>query len=102
MWEVVARRCSAKKVSQKFLKIYREITVRQSLSNTVKSLQAVSPAVKPVTLLQKDSLVFQSYPFVDPLENECSWITQKIHKKVTVFESLFKCLEAAFHRCSSK
>ena len=30
--------------------------MRQSLSNTVKSLQAVSPAVRLVTLLKKDPL----------------------------------------------
>ena len=30
--------------------------MRQSLSNTVKSLQAVSPAVRLVTLLKTDSL----------------------------------------------
>ena len=56
MWEVVARWCSAKTVSKKFLKIYREITVRQSLSNTIKTLQAVSPAIRLVTLLKKDPL----------------------------------------------
>ena len=53
---MVARRCSAKNISKKFLKIYRDITVRQSLSNTVKSLQVVSPAVRLVTLFKKDPL----------------------------------------------
>ena len=52
MWEVVARRCSAKKLSYKFFKIHREIPVRQSFSNTVKSLQDVRLA----TLLKKDPL----------------------------------------------
>ena len=32
------------------------MTVRQSLSNTVKSLQAVNQAVRLVTLLKKDPL----------------------------------------------
>ena len=41
MREAVARRCSANKLSQKFIRIHEEITVQQSLSNTVKSLQEV-------------------------------------------------------------
>ena len=36
------------------------------------------------------SLGFQSKPFVDPLENRCSWIIYKIHRKAPEFESLFK------------
>ena len=36
------------------------------------------------------SVEFQSKPFVDPLENRCSWIIYKIHRKAPVFESLFK------------
>ena len=44
--------CSAKKLSEIFFKIHRETPVRQSLSNTVKSLQAVGLA----TLLKKDPL----------------------------------------------
>ena len=47
---MVAKRCSGKKISQKFLKIHSEVQVRQSLSNTVKSLQPVWL----VTLLKKD------------------------------------------------
>ena len=35
MWKVVARRCSANKLSYKFHKIRREIPVLESLSNTV-------------------------------------------------------------------
>ena len=36
------------------------------------------------------SLGFQGKPFVDPLENRCSWIIYKIHRKAPEFESLFK------------
>ena len=38
---MAARRCSAKKFSEKFHKIHREILVLQSLSNTAKGLQAM-------------------------------------------------------------
>ena len=36
------------------------------------------------------SLGFQSKPFVDPLENRCSWIIYKIHRNAPEFEFLFK------------
>ena len=87
MREVVTRWCSAKKLSWKFLKIHREIPVQQSLSNTVKNFHALRLA----TLLKKPpSLGFESKPFVDPLENMCSWIIYKTHRKAHEFESLFK------------
>ena len=54
-----------KKLSQKFLKIHREIPVRQSFSNTVKSFHAARLAI----LLKLLSLGFESKPFVDRLEN---------------------------------
>ena len=38
---MVARRCSAKKLSEKFRTVHREIPVLESLSNTVKYIQAV-------------------------------------------------------------
>ena len=39
MWEVVARRCSAKKLFKKFYKIHREIPMPvESLFNTVATL----------------------------------------------------------------
>ena len=45
------------------------------------------------------SLGFESKLFVDPLENRCSSIIYKIHRKAPEFESLFKkCLEADVHR----
>ena len=46
---MIAKRCSTKKLSYKFLRIHQEIPVRQSLSNTL-SL----PAVMFATLLKKD------------------------------------------------
>ena len=52
MWEMVANRCFAKQLFSKFLKIHREIPMRQSLSNTVKSFHAVRLA----TFLKKDLL----------------------------------------------
>ena len=39
-------------------------------------------------------LVFQNKLFVDPLQNRCSWIIHKIHRKTS--------LEVDIHRCSSK
>ena len=66
---MVAKRCSAKILSEKFHKIHREIPVLESLSNTVKCFQAVRLA----TLLKRDpALVFQEQPFVDPLQNMSS------------------------------
>ena len=41
MWEAVAKRCSAKMLSEKFHTVYREIYVLKSLSNTAKGLQIV-------------------------------------------------------------
>ena len=50
MREVVARKCSTKKFSSKFLKIYRKIPLLEFLSNTVKGLQAIRLA----TLLKRN------------------------------------------------
>ena len=36
------------------------------------------------------ALVFQNHPFVDPLQNRCSWIIHKIYRKTPVLKSLFK------------
>ena len=52
MWEMVARRCSAKQIFQKFFKIQRETPVCQSLSNTVRSFHAIRLA----TFLKEDLL----------------------------------------------
>ena len=49
----------------------------ESLSNTAKSFYAVRLA----TFLKKDPLTGVSEPFVDPLENRCSWIIYKTHRK---------------------
>ena len=59
-----------KSFPKNFLKIHREIPVRRSLSNNVKSFHGVRLA----TLLKKDpSLVFEIKPFVDTLgENRCA------------------------------
>ena len=58
-----------KSFPKNFLKSHREIPVRQSLSNNVKSFHGVRFA----TLLMKDpSLVFGIKPFMDTLENRCS------------------------------
>ena len=46
MWEVVGRKCSAKQLFQNIHKIYREI----SLSDTVKCVQSV----RLTTLLKRD------------------------------------------------
>ena len=63
--------------------------MRQSLSNTVKSLQEVRLA----TVLKNDLLTGVSELAV----------CQKIQRKAPVFESFFfKCLEADVYRCSSK
>ena len=52
-----------------FFKIHREIPVRQSLSNNVKSFHGVRLA----TFLKKDPLTgVKIKPFVDTLENRCS------------------------------
>ena len=32
--------------------------------------------------------MFQNQPFIDPLQNRCSWIIHKIHRKKPVLESL--------------
>ena len=42
MWEVAPRRCFTKQLSYKFIKIHREIPVRQSLSNTLKSFHRIT------------------------------------------------------------
>ena len=66
---MVARRTSAKKISEKLHKIHREIPVLQSLSNTVKSIEAVRLA----TFLKRDPRTgVKDQPFVDPLQNTCS------------------------------
>ena len=57
---MVARRCFATKFSQNFDKIYREITVLQSLSNTAKDLRAIMLA----TLLNRDHRNGVSEPVV--------------------------------------
>ena len=75
---------------ENFSIFYREITVRQSLSNTLKSPQAVRPAVRLVYLLKKDPLTGVSELAVCRSWNRCSGIIYKIHKKATVFESIFK------------
>ena len=36
------------------------------------------------------SLVFQNQPFIDPLQNRCSWLIHKIQSKTAMLESLFK------------
>ena len=33
--------------------------------------------------------MFQNQPFIDPLQNRCYWIIDKIHRKKPVLESLF-------------
>ena len=33
--------------------------------------------------------MFQNHPFIDPLQNRCSWIIRKIHRKKPVSESFF-------------
>ena len=48
---MVARRCSAEKLPRKFLKIYRETSVLESVPNNVIGLQAIRLA----TLSKKDS-----------------------------------------------
>ena len=82
---MVARNFSAKKT---FLKISQNSQINTCLSNTVECLQAVMLA----TLLKNDpALVFQKKPFIDPLQNRCSWIIHKIHRKTPVLEpSLIK------------
>ena len=50
MQEKVARRCSTKKLYLKLHKIWRKIPVLESLSNTVKGLQAITLA----TLLKRN------------------------------------------------
>ena len=66
---MAARRCSAKHLSQKFLKIHREIPLRQYLPNTVESFHAVRLAA----FLMKDLLTgVTEQAVVDPLENRCS------------------------------
>ena len=98
---MVAKRCSAKKFSWKFHKIHREIPTvyLQSLSNTVKDLQAVRLA----TLLKRNpALVFQEQSFVDHLQSRCSWIIHKIQRKTPMLESLFKkSLRVDIHKFSS-
>ena len=70
-----------------FTKSTEKIPVLETLSNTVKSVQATRLAFflkeRPPTL------VFQNQPFVDPLQNRCSWIIHKIHEKISVSESPF-------------
>ena len=58
MWEVVARKCSAKKLLYKFHKIHTEIPVLESLSNIIKGL----PAIRLWTLLKRDPRTGVSEP----------------------------------------
>ena len=55
-----ARKCSPKKLSSKLRKIHREIPVVESLSNSVKCVQAVRFA----TLLKRDPRTGVSEPAV--------------------------------------
>ena len=38
---------------------------------------------------QKDALAFQNQPLIDPLQNRCSLVIQKIYSKKPVLESSF-------------
>ena len=63
MREVVAR-CSTKKLSKKLHKIHRKTPVLESLSNTVKGLHAVRPAI----LLKRNPLT----GVLEPAVRKCS------------------------------
>ena len=53
MWEVVAKRCSAKTLSWKFYKIYREMPVLESLSKKPVVHRCSVKSLRPATLLKK-------------------------------------------------
>ena len=53
-------------------------------------LKVFTPSGLQLFKRKTSSLGFQNKPFVDPLENRCSWIIYKIHRKAPEFESLFK------------
>ena len=65
--------------------------MRQSFSNTVKSLQAVSPAVRLVTLLKKDPITGVSELAVSRSSRKYMFLNNSQNsQESTVFESLFK------------
>ena len=56
----------------------------------------LSEAIK---CFQKDALVFKNQPFIDSIQNRCSWIIHNIHRKKPVLESLFNIL-AVLRTCN--
>ena len=87
MREVVARRCSTKKLSEKLHKTHRKIPVLVPLSNTVKGLQAIRLA----TLLKRNPRTGVLEPTVPMCSlKRCSSKIHKIHRKAPGLEFLFK------------
>ena len=84
MWEVVARRCSAKNFSEKFHKIHWKYLC---YSLFLILLKAFRPSDMQFYCRETPALVFQNQPF---LRNRCSWIIHKIHRKTPMLGSLFK------------
>ena len=87
MWKMVARRCSAENFSKNFSKFTAKYPC-DSIFLTL--LKVFTPSGLQLFKRKTFSLEFQNKPFVDPLENRCSWIIYKIHRKAPEFESLFK------------
>ena len=61
MWEVVTRRCSARTLSWKYYKIYREMPVLESLSKNAVVHKCSIKSLRPATLLKK-RLWYRSFP----------------------------------------
>ena len=53
-------------------------------------LKTVRPSGLQLYWKETPALVFQNQPFVDHLQNICSWINHKIPRKTPMLESLFK------------
>ena len=53
-------------------------------------LKTVCPSGLQLYRKETPALVYQNQPFVDHLQNICSWINHKIPRKTPMMESLFK------------
>ena len=68
-------------------------------------LRSFRPSGLQLYMRDTPALVFQNQPFVDLLENRCSWITHKIRRKTLILELLFYehlVLQNISSGCSSK
>ena len=71
-------------------KVYARVSfLIKSQARNLKTWESPLQMFLKESMFLKRGLVFQNQPFIDTLQNRCSWITDKIHRKKLVLESLF-------------